>query len=219
MSRAAVRKTLGDALSPTRVEVKPAAVHTLLNALANSEIYADTGTTLADNSTDMEGQAFREAGEDAWLLTAATVFNGLSRQVNLPRSIPQESIQRLAAGLTSGQRAAVQALADELLAVWKPGERLFGQASPPRVEPEWMPTPRNVRSAVEAALTTGGELNIRYWGIGDETPLRRHIRPYWIEERKNVPYVVAYCHLREADESSDWIGSWKLNRSPDPARM
>lgn len=199
-SRKLIRRHLGDALSPTRSELNPAGLPALLQTLRSLGLYAAPPAELeppADHapraSTDTQPAI---SGADASLLyMAGLVYRGLGAHVPLPASLSAEIIDTLADQLTPAQREAAEHSARQVL------EQLRATLQGYLAFPAWqIPNgAEDILPMIEAALAGEQDLVLTYWGAGREQTTVRQVTPYWLEQRHNALYLIAYCHLREAE--------------------
>ena len=52
---------------------------------------------------------------------------------------------------------------------------------------------------IEQAIAAGQTLRLSYWTAGRGERTTRTVDPYRIEWRRNTPYLIAYCHARQAE--------------------
>jgi hypothetical protein len=110
--------------------------------------------------------------------------------VALPTSLQRAVEQRLSATQHAAAEAAAQDVLDQIESA------LAGYL---RVPPWHLPfTEIDARPVIDAALAQGQDMEIDYWGA-DSNATTRRVTPYWIETRGDVPYLMAYCHLRAAE--------------------
>jgi hypothetical protein len=190
--RKRIRRHLGEALAPTRVEVNPNTLPTLqaqLRALGWVIHLPTTLTSLPSHTADLSMTT-----TVAWY-TAALVYQGLAEHVSLPVPLPTEPLDELAGHLTPAQRAAAAFYAAKVLAELEAALRGY------LALPAWTcpATGEAVLPALEAALAAKADVVITYAGAGRETTLVRRVTPYWLEARNGVYYLVAYCHLRHEE--------------------
>lgn len=199
-SRKLIRRHLGQALSPARVELNPEGIPALLKTLAGMELYAalppELTATLSPRAADKAAPAIvLSAGDAALLLAAAEVYTRLGAHARLPLSIPTATVQTLAEQLAPAQQEAAEQAARHVL------EQLEAALQGYLALPAWH-FAREVERTVpflEAAVAERDDLVITYQGAVREQVTVRRVTPYWLETRHQVLYLNAYCHLRQAE--------------------
>ena len=219
-SRKLIRRRLGDVLSPTRSALDPAGLPAVLQHLEVLGVYpavegqswaADDRRQTADEpsqsttsqSTTSQSTASQSTtpptplspADAGLLLMAGLTYQRLGEHLPLPMPVAYDTLDRLAAHLTPAQQNAARHAADQLtesLAATLAGYLglPFWQSDSPAAEP--LPL-------IEQAIAAKQDLVITYHGAGREQAVVRRVTPYWIERRNAVPYLIAYCHLREAE--------------------
>ena len=142
---------------------------------------------------EYEASGELDAGAAAHLWAAARIYARLSQFIELPFRLPAGLLDRLAERMSPQSRAAAQAAVDRAL------ERLEQAID------GWTPHPppgpglpvEETLALIEKAIAEGRTLTMAYWTGGRGVLTRRIVEPYRIEWRGDVPYLVAYCHLRE----------------------
>jgi predicted DNA-binding transcriptional regulator YafY len=101
----------------------------------------------------------------------------------------------VAAQLTPAQREAAEHAAQQVLEQVRAA--LHGYLG----LPAWSAREQteDVLPIVETALANKQDVVLTYWGAGREQETVRRVTPYYLETRAGVLYLVAYCHLREAE--------------------
>lgn len=136
-----------------------------------------------------------DPGTAGRLYSAALVYRGLGEHIALPAPILPTMVDALARQLDPRQRQAAEYAADQALkaldAVLQ-GYLDFPAWQADRSSAETLPL-------IERAIAQHHDLRLTYWGAGRAEPVVRRVTPYWIERRHAVPYLVGYCHLREAE--------------------
>ena len=193
-SRKLIRRHLGDVLSPTRVALNPAGLPALLQTLRTLGLYAAPPPSL-EPTEDRASQLSISKADASLLYMAGLVYRGLGAYVPLPAPLSAELVDALAEQLTPAQREAAEHSAREVL------EHVRAALQGYLALPAWeVPgAAEDVLPAIEEALAAGHDLILTYWGAGREQVTVRRVTPYWLEQRKGVPYLVAYCHLREEE--------------------
>ena len=193
-SRKLIRRHLGDVLSPTRVVLNPAGLPALLQSLRSLGLYAALPPSL-EPMEDRSSQPSISEADASLLYMAGLVYRGLGAHVPLPVPLSAELVDALARRLTPAQREAAEHTAHKVL------EQVRAALQGYLALPAWeVPgTPEDVLPTIEEALAAGHDRILTYWSAGREQATVRRVTPYWLEQRKSVPYLVAYCHLREEE--------------------
>ena len=196
-SRKLVRRHLGDALSPTRSVLNPAGLPALLQTLRTLGLYAGShGDSDSDSDSDRDSDGDQDPSLSLSLLwMAGLVYRGLGAHVPLRVPLSADVMDGVAEQLTRAQREAAEHAAGQVLDQVKAALQgyLGLPAGPARARIG------DVVPVIEAALAGGQDLVLTYWGAGREQAVVRRVTPYWVERRGEVPYLVAYCHLRDAE--------------------
>lgn len=198
-SRRPVRRYLGAPLSPTRSEVNPSDLEALRHALEAQDLYIPNQMPPAPASPQSAGlQQISPAqgpgaGLSPLLLTAALILNGLAAHVELPMRLPPDLHQDLADTLSVPQRQAANLHARTVL------DQIEAAISGYLRLPAWRleAADTQVYPRIKQALEAGEELTILYWNADSGQPIQRRITPYYIETRRDIRYLHAWCHLRQ----------------------
>ncbi len=131
------------------------------------------------------------------LYMAGLVYRGLAEHIALPAPLSAAVLDDLAAQLDTQQQAAAHFLAQQTL------EALAATLAGYLGLPAWQAheSENDPWAQIEHALAHKQDLRLTYWGAGREQAVVRRVTPYWIERRNAVPYLVGYCHLREAERT------------------
>lgn len=197
-SQKLIRRHLGDALSPTRSTLNPAELSSLLQTLRTLDLYAALPPDRDSDSQEAAEQFSLSQADASLLWMAGLVYKGLGEHTPLPVPLSTEIMDTLAQQLTPAQREAAEHIAQQVLDQVQ--ATLRGYLGLPLWQQD--PThPKNVLPAIESALDNQQDLRLTYWGAGREQALERRVTPYWIERRGGTPYLIAYCHLRDAERT------------------
>lgn len=195
-SQKLIRRHLGAALSPTRSALNPAKLSSLLQTLSTLGLYAaPPPDSDADSRTAGEQLSLSQA-DASRLWMAGLVYKGLGEHVPLPVPLSAETMDVLAQQLTPAQREAAEHTAQQVLDQVRAALR--GYLGLPLWQQD-RTNPEKVLPAIESALDNEQDLLLTYWGAGREQTIDRRVTPYWIERRSGTPYLIAYCHLRDAE--------------------
>lgn len=190
-SRRHSRTLLGAPLSPTRSEVNPEHLAALIDHLATLDIYVAPSTPTPPPVIP----STTTPGDSGLTYLALRLLVRLGEHLPLPLAVPAEQLDRLRRTLSPDQLAAVdlhiQTILAELEALLSGYLRL----------PAWRIEVDNtgVWPRLERALQHEEPITIRYWNAEQTTPTERRITPYYIETRRHVRYLHAYCHLRQEE--------------------
>ncbi len=187
--RRTLRHALGDPLSPRAVQVKPDQLPQLLRGLCQLGAYPRVELPLAEATASAASLP-----QSALLWLAGEVYRRLGEHLPLPVPLPTDILDAVASGLSDAEREAAAIHADQLL---RDLERLI-EGYLPYPAGEHRSDPEQMRSLIEQALAQGRDLEIVYWSAGRGQQTTRRVTPYWIEEQGGVPYLVGYCHTRQA---------------------
>ncbi|MDH7487498.1 MAG: WYL domain-containing protein [Anaerolineae bacterium] len=187
--RRAFRRCWGEPVSPRAIQVKPDRLSQLLDGLRNLGAYPRVELAPAE-------AAARSASlpQHATLWLAVEVYRRLAEYLPLPAPLSGDILDAIAAGLSDAQLEAATLYADQVL---DDLERVIeGYLHYPAGEHRG--DPKAISPLIEQAIAEGKDLDIVYWSAGRGQQTTRHVTPYWIEERNSVPYLIAYCHSRQA---------------------
>lgn len=187
--RRTFRRCWGEPFSPRAIQVKPDRLPQLLDALRNLGEYPQVNLAPGE-------AAARSAPlpQNATLWLAAEVYRRLADHLPLPVPLSRDILDTVADGLSDPEREAAILYADQVLSDL---ERVIeGYLHYPAGEHRG--DPKKIRPVIEQAMAQGKDLDIVYWSAGRGQQTTRHVTPYWIEERGKVPYLIAYCHARQA---------------------
>ncbi|MCB0116135.1 MAG: WYL domain-containing protein, partial [Caldilineaceae bacterium] len=192
-SRRHSRALLGAPLSPTRSELNPEHLSALIDNLAAQDIFVAPPATPPDPSSGAEAVT-----ADAGLVyLALRLLLRLGAHIPLPIAAPYTQIDEQRRALNQDQIAAadshVQTIIDEIEALLGGYLRL----------PAWriQVDGKGVWPRLQRALANEETITIRYWNAEHTTPTERSITPYYIETRRHVRYLHAYCHLRQEERT------------------
>ncbi|MCE7987670.1 MAG: WYL domain-containing protein [Caldilinea sp. CFX5] len=128
-----------------------------------------------------------------WLLLQ--LYQGLSAYVPLPMHLPPGLREAIGVQLTLAQQSAAEAAVRQLLAALDQSLRGYHALPNPVAPPQTVePLP-----LIKAALAQQTDLTIRYSGGGRNDESTRRITPYYLETRNQIAYLIAWCHLRQAE--------------------
>lgn len=210
-SRKLLRQHLGEAISPTRAILDPAGVAAVVQHLATLGIYAAVETAAGPIAPAVDGGSPALPTSDIagpapaprWLspalagqlLLAGLVYRGLGEHIALAAPLAADLLDDLAGQLDAQQQAAARHAAQQTL------EALAATLRGYLGFPAWQADHQtgDLLPVIEHALAHQQDLLLTYWGAAREQPTVRRVTPYWIERRQAVPYLIGYCHLREAE--------------------
>lgn len=133
------------------------------------------------------------SADAAALWLAGQTYALLGKYAPLPLTPPYADLERLLATLPEAQQAALHALRDQLAETVT--HVLDGQVYAPTYAPTdptlWLPL-------LDSATTQRTLLDMVYVSPARNLPTLHRIEPYWLEEKRGVQYVRAYCHLADA---------------------
>jgi hypothetical protein len=187
-----IRDCLRESFSPRAVAVDPAALPRLVRALRRQG-----HEPLVKVSPAEEVRAAKAPGPGgaAHLLLAARVFNGLARFIEPAGRIPSAVLEEMEGQVPPAGLEVVERLAEETLE--RLAQALDGWSAHGAYQPV-QPLEQTIQ-VVEEAIAAGSSLEILYFTAGRGELSRRVVDPYRVEQRRGVPYLVGYCHLRQAE--------------------
>ena len=211
-----IRRRLDDTLGPRHAALSPAAAPALLKTLQTLSFYCAAPPEITDAPL-ANGAAGDPDPPPAfqWLLLA--LYRGLGAYLPLPVKPPWNGAPALAARLSPMQRAAAESAAATILADLH--ATIDGYLRLPAWQMETFPTAETI-ALLQAALPNHQDVEIRYWSVSSGGPTLRRVTPQRIEEQAGVPYLHAYCHLRQTERifRIDRIESIVLSpQSPAPS--
>jgi len=145
-------------------------------------------------SVNGEGIDHLASGDAFWLAVAFLVHAHLARRLSLTSVPPAAVLDRLSPSLGPAGLAAAESAAEEAIA--RLDEALDGPAPLAPAMPQEV-----LLSQLEAAIQTGESIHIRYWSAWRGEITERLIEPQHIEWRGDKLYLIAYCHLRDAERT------------------
>lgn len=128
-----------------------------------------------------------------WLLLR--FYQEVGAYLPLPMALPAGLREAIGAQLTPAQQSAAEAAVRQLVAALDQSRRGY-HALPNPVAPPQTVDPRPL---IEAALAAQQDLQITYAGGGRNDQSVRRVTPYYLETRHQIAYLIAWCHLREAE--------------------
>jgi hypothetical protein len=171
---------VGEVLAPT-VAVIASDLTTFAQHFAQAGYFASTPP---HELTLTENQAARAA---LWL--AGQLYAQLGAHLALPLPPPFAALDRLWAGLADEHKALLHAQLQQL------HDHLLDLLDHLPFTPPPHPTdPAHWRAAIDQAIADKRPLELTYFSAGRNLTTRRRVDPYWVEERRGVPYLRAYCH-------------------------
>ncbi len=193
--RKLIRRHLGDALSPTRSIANPAALPALRQHLASLGWHLAAEPPPSDRSPSDPPPAAPvglSSSQAALLWLAGQVYQGLGEHIALPFPLPAALLDDLAAALTLEQQEAADFWAGQV------ADALTSALAGYLGHPAWLDDAPAFEAlpAIEAALAAGHDLILTYHSPAREQKLVRRVTPYWLEQRQDTYYLIAYCHLR-----------------------
>jgi predicted DNA-binding transcriptional regulator YafY len=182
-----IRETLLETLSARAVRVDASQLEALVRRLAYRDLYPRLDLPPAAAETPAELSAEERITLAAALAVYATLADRLSADVRPPHTLASQWRQRL----TDAERDAVDRQVERLLAALR-------RATPGPAE-DHLPVPTGeTLTALEQAIAEDATVEIRYYTAGRDHVTQRHVDPLRLEWRGDVAYVIAYCHLRQA---------------------
>ncbi len=182
-----LRRIVAEILTPT-VALAHGAPDDVRRALHHAGFALEGVTATADDSAAASG---KDSAAALWL--AGQTYALLGKYAPLPLTPPYADLERLLATLPAPQQAALHALRDQLAE--DVANVLDGQVYAPTFAPTdpalWLPL-------LDSAMTQRTLLDMVYVSPARNVPTLHRIEPYWLEAKRGVQYVRAYCHLADA---------------------
>ncbi|MCB0107510.1 MAG: WYL domain-containing protein, partial [Caldilineaceae bacterium] len=194
-----VRRRIDQTLGPHHVAVNPQEAPGLAKTLETFDLYVDVPPA-AGSAAALEGDSAVATADVnlppgmQWLLFQ--LYRGLGEHVPLPVPLPWDRGHALAARLTPMQRAAAERAAQLILA------DLHAALDGYLRLPAWLMAhfdPTATLATLQQALADNQDVEIRYWSVSSGGPTVRLVSPHRLEDRADTPYLIAYCHLRQAE--------------------
>ena len=180
-----IRETLLETLSARAVRVDTSQLDALLRRLAYRDLYPRLDLPAPEPQTDLSGEARITLG--AALTIYATLADRLSADVRPPHTLARQWRHRL----TDAERDAVDRRVKTLLDALR-------QATPSPIE-DHLPAPTGeILAVLEQAIAESASVELRYYTAGRDHVTERRVDPLRLEWRGEVAYLIAYCHLRQA---------------------
>ncbi len=182
-----IRETLLETLSARAVRVDAAQLDALLRRLAHRELYPRVDVPSPDAQPPSELSAEERSTIGAALALYATLADRLGADLRPPHTLARQWRRRL----TDAERDAADRQVERL-------RNALRQATPPPTEDHLpVPTGRHL-TVLEQAIAAGATVELRYYTAGRDHVTHRRVDPLRLEWRGEVAYLIAYCHLRQA---------------------
>ena len=181
------RHHIGQRLATRHATVSPDLIPLLERALAKQGI----PLMAAAATTGEQGKPLNEASS-CWL--ALSIVQQLGRLVELPFTLPTETIHQLESQLSPEQQAVLAQFANQAVGSIKTAI----QGRDAYFLPE-QPVDPGLGQAIRQAIAAEQMLRLWYQALGELVPRQRDVEPFWLEERASGQYLHAYCHLAEAN--------------------
>ena len=190
LSQRALGRHIERTLSPQAAVVKEGQVGQLLRQLQRQGLHPR-------NLIPSEAQGWPpDQGETAtYLWIAAQVYRTLGRFIPLPLRLPSALLEELEGNLSPSALAGAEATVQETISRLQ--DALDGWSAHP---PPSAPGPvESILSLIEKALARREALEMVYWTEGRGRRTQRVVEPRRLEWRGEVPYLIAYCRLRQEE--------------------
>jgi hypothetical protein len=182
-----IRETLLETLSARAVRVDGAQLDALLRRLAYRDLYPHVDVPTPGPQPQFELSAEERSTIGAALALYATLADRLGADIRPPHTLARQWRKRL----TAAERDAVDRQVERLL------DALRGATPPPTEDHLPVPTGEHL-TVLEQAIADGASVELRYYTAGRDHVTRRRVDPLRLEWRGEVAYLIAYCHLRQA---------------------
>ncbi len=190
-----IRRHLGDALSPTRSIVNPAALPALRQHLASLGWHLAAPPQPEADARPAPNALTLSPAEAGLLWLAGQVYQQMGQHLALPFPLPAALLDALAACLSPEQQQAAEFWAAQV------DQAVVNALAGYLGLPAWLDDApaADALPTIEAALAAGNDLILTYFSPAREQKLVRRVTPYWLEQRREVYYLVGYCHLRHEE--------------------
>ncbi len=183
-----LQRIVAEILTPT-VALAHGAPDDVRSALYHAGFALEGVNVTADNNAAASGKG--SAAAALWL--AGQTYALMGKYAPLPLTPPYADLERLLATLPEPQQAALHALRDQLAE--DVANVLDGHVYAPTFAPTdpalWLPL-------LDSAMTQRTLLDMVYVSPARNLPTLHRIEPYWLEAKRSVQYIRAYCHLADA---------------------
>jgi len=194
-----LRARLGETLSARAVTVEADQLEALVRHLERLGFYCDGGLRMADCGLGPGGRPTTPAaegdlskGERTAIAAALRLFVALADELGLDLRPPHLLAQRWLESLPQAQRDAAHRQVQTVL------EALRHRDARQGVEDYRLPSPTApLLPELEQAIAQGATIEMDYYTAGRQHLLSRRADPLRLEWRGGVPYLVAFCHLRQ----------------------
>lgn len=182
-----IRETLLETLSARVVCVDASQLEALLRRLAYRGLYPRLELPDPAPTLETEQSAEERITLGAALTVYATLVDRLSTDLRPPHTLAWAWRRRL----TDAERDAVERQVKVLLDALR-------RATPAPAE-DHLPRPTGeTLTILERAIAEDASVEIRYYTAGRDHVSERRVDPLRLEWRGEVAYLIAYCHLRQA---------------------
>ena len=186
------RACVSQRLSPTSALVDPTELDRAIRLLRLRGLAVDLASAQAAATTPSVGAL--SAGDAAWLAVALTVYSALARRLPDLAPPPAAALDTLRPVLTPAAWAAVQTAAAQAIAA------VAAAIDDPR--PRAPEAGRGeLADRLAQAAEAGEMLTLRYWSPWTQESTERIVKPLYLTWRGDHAYLVAFCHLRQAERS------------------
>lgn len=185
-----LRKHIQEVIGPRQAITRATIIPSLQRWLAQQGVLL---STIKSAATIKPGHKSHEPAVDhTWL--ALRVLSGLGELIPLPVPVPQVNQTLASLSLSEERLSELEGVAQELLA---------GLHQAIRGRDAFFPAndPTNVvlLSQLQAAIADEYDVEISYQSLVDKQPYPRIVSPLWLDEKGELFYLHAYCHLAEAE--------------------
>jgi len=198
-----LRARLGETLSARAVTVEADQLEALVRHLERLGFYPRVESATAQPGFAIQAEQMT-TGERTAMAAALRLLVVLTDELGLEPRAPHLLAQRWLEGLPQPQRDAarrqVQTVLDALR--YRDVRRGPSTSSGQGVQDYRLPSPTApLLLALERAMAQGSTIEIDYHTAGRRHLLSRRVDPLRLEWRGGVPYLVAFCHLRQENRT------------------
>lgn len=185
-----LRKHIQEVIGPRQAIARATITPSLQRWLTQQGVLLHTTKPLGAIDPYRTGQ--KPAPDHTWL--ALRVLSGIGELVPLPVPVPQVNETLASLALAEEQVSELEGLAQQIVEGMR--QAIRGRDA---FFPATEPTDTLLFTQLQMAITDGYDVEISYQSLVDKQPYPRRVSPLWLEEKGELLYLHAYCHLAEAE--------------------
>jgi hypothetical protein len=202
-----LRARLGETLSARAVTVEADQLEALVRHLERLGFYPRVESATAQPGLQIQAEQMT-TGERTAMAAALRLLVALTDELGLELRAPHLLAQRWLEGLPQPQRDAARRQVQTVLDALQYRDARRGPSTSPStssgqgVQDYRLPSPTApLLPELERAISQGATIEIDYHTAGRGHLLSRRVDPLRLEWRGGVPYLVAFCHLRQENRT------------------